>query len=159
VKAASLTLIGWIGEEFEGVLRSVHRTLELCPKALQTGDEGYWDGVALNLHSFYTCVERIFEAIAREVDGRLPGGPDRHRDLLTQMSAEIPSIRPPVLSRESRACLDEYRGFRHIVRHVYTFTLKPERIRALAEGVEACLEGVERDLERFTSFLRSLGSG
>jgi len=56
--------------------------VELCQKALQTGDDSYWYGVTLNLHSFYTGLERISKAIAREVDGRLPRSPDRHRDLL-----------------------------------------------------------------------------
>ncbi len=158
MKTDYLTLIGWLWEEFEEVRRSAQRALELCRKALRTGDDGYWDGVALNLHGFYTGVERIFETIAREVDHRLPGGPDRHRDLLTQMSAEIPEVRPPVISRETRNCLDEYRGFRHVVRHVYTFNLRTERTRALAEDVEDCLERVQRDLERFTAFLRALES-
>lgn len=153
-----LPLIGRIWEEFQEVSRAAERAAELSQKALQTGDDGYWDGAALNLHSFYTGLERVFEAIAREVDGRLPRGPDWHRDLLVQMSAEIPGIRPPVLSRETRACLDEYRGFRHIVRHLYTFNLNPERVRTLADGVKDCLGLVRRDLERFTAFLRSVDS-
>jgi hypothetical protein len=115
VKARFLALIGWIREELMEIARSAQRAQELCEKALRTGDDGYWDGVALNLHGFYTGAERIFEEIAREIDGHRPGGPDWHRDLLVQMSAEIPGIRPPVLSRETRECLDEYRRFRQLV--------------------------------------------
>ncbi len=153
-----LPLIGRIWEEFQEVSRAAERAAELSQKALQTGDDGYWDGAALNLHGFYTGLERIFEAIAREVDARVPRGPDWHRDLLMQMSAEVPGIRPPVLSRETRACLNEYRGFRHIVGHLYTFNLNPERVRTLADGVKGCLGLVRRDLERFTAFLHSVDS-
>jgi hypothetical protein len=156
VKARFLALIGWIREELMEIARSAQRAQELCEKALRTGDDGYWDGVALNLHGFYTGAERIFEEIAREIDGHRPGGPDWHRDLLVQMSAEIPGIRPPVLSRETRECLDEYRGFRHLVRHIYAFRLKPERLRELAESVGPCLERLRQDLERFADFLRRM---
>lgn len=34
----------------------------------QTNDDGYLDGVALNLHGFYSGIEHIFEDIARTVD-------------------------------------------------------------------------------------------
>jgi hypothetical protein len=54
----------------------VNRAILLSDKALTSGDDGYWDGVALNLHGFYGGVERIFEDIARTVDGNLPSGPD-----------------------------------------------------------------------------------
>lgn len=57
MKTDYLALIGWIWEEFEEVRRSAQRALELCHKALRTGDDGFWDGVALNLHSFYTGIE------------------------------------------------------------------------------------------------------
>ncbi len=40
--------------------KSVNRSLELSRKARTTGDDGYWDGVALNLHSFYTGIEHIW---------------------------------------------------------------------------------------------------
>jgi hypothetical protein len=44
--------------------RVVNRTIMLSAKALKSGDDGYWDGVALNLHNFYSGTEKIFEDIA-----------------------------------------------------------------------------------------------
>ena len=38
-------------------------------KAEETADDGYLDGVALNLHSFYTGLESYFEEIARTIEG------------------------------------------------------------------------------------------
>ena len=52
--------------------RVVARTKLLAEKALASGDDGYWDGVALNLHGFYCGTERIFEDIARTMDGSIP---------------------------------------------------------------------------------------
>ncbi|NJL59681.1 MAG: hypothetical protein HC887_08600 [Desulfobacteraceae bacterium] len=72
------------------------------------------DGAALNLHGFYTGVENIFEDIARYLDGDIPKGADWHKQLLLQLSAEIPAVRPRVICQETRFCLEEYRSFRHI---------------------------------------------
>ncbi|WP_448593164.1 hypothetical protein [Thermoflexus hugenholtzii] len=63
MRARFLALIGWIREELAEIARSAQRARELCEKALRTGDDGYWDGVALNLHGFYTGVERIFNPL------------------------------------------------------------------------------------------------
>lgn len=134
----------------------IQRIEMLRGKAAKTGDDGYWDAVALNLHSFYVAVERMFEDIARSMDKSLPEGPDWHLELLIQMSAEIPETRPPVIRRETRSCLDEYRGFRHVVRNVYTFNLRPSRLAELVDDLAACLEAVRRDLSGFSAFLDTL---
>jgi hypothetical protein len=77
----------------------VSRTEFLMNKVQQSNDDGYLDGVALNLHSFYTGVERILEDIARTMEKSIPSGPTWHRDLLLQMSANMNSVRPAVISR------------------------------------------------------------
>jgi hypothetical protein len=120
--------------------RVMQRVEHLWSKAGE--DEDYLDGVALNLHGFYAGVERIFEQIAREIDGALPDGPEWHRDLLMQMSAEVSSTRPAVIRRTTRDCLDEYRGFRHVVRNVYAFNLRPTRLQELATELPACYQTV-----------------
>lgn len=119
-------------------------------------DDDYLDGVALNLHGFYAGVERIFEQIAREIDGALPDGPEWHRALLMQMSAEVSSTRPPVISRTTRNCLDEYRGFRHVVRNVYTFNLRPTRLKELATELPVCYKALVQDVMSFCNFLDRL---
>ena len=58
-------LIGRMKGEQGELDRLTPRAESLMNKAKTTGDDGYLDGVALNLHGFYTGVERIFEDIAR----------------------------------------------------------------------------------------------
>lgn len=149
-------LAGRINVALEDLTRVVSRTEQLAAKAQQTGDDGYWDAVALNLHGFYAGTEHILEDIARTVDESLPDGAGWHQDLLLQMSAEVQAVRPPVLSRATRYCLDEYRGFRHVVRNVYTFNLNSTRLAALCDGLRSCLEITARDLSNFSSFLLRL---
>jgi hypothetical protein len=53
-------------------------------------EDAYLDSVALNLHSFYSGLERLFELIARHVDGVPPTGEAWHRDLLQRMAQDLP---------------------------------------------------------------------
>jgi len=119
MSADQIALIGRLDAELIELERVLTRAERLMAKARAQGDEDYLDGVALNLHGFYAGAERIFEEIAREIDGSVPTGPEWHRDLLMQMSAELRGTRPPVIGRNTRDCLDNYRGFRHVVRNVY----------------------------------------
>lgn len=112
--------------------------------------------MALNLHGFYTGVEQILADIARTMDGSLPIGSEWHRDLLLQMSAEIPDARPPVIARDTRRRLDEYRGFWHVVRNVYTFSLRPSRVQELVTDLPTCFAAVSHDLDAFAVFLKQL---
>lgn len=79
-RAATLAIR--IRAELVDVAQIVKRAQRLQAKALEQNDDDYCDGVALNLHSFYTAVERILEDIAREIDESVPSGPEWHRDLL-----------------------------------------------------------------------------
>ncbi len=140
----------------QDVNRSVDRSLELANKAQNTGDDGYWDGVALNLHGFYTGIEHIFKDIARTIETSLPSGSGWHIDLLTQMSAEIEAIRPAVIKVETRDCLHEYRGLRHVVRNVYAFNLRSARLNELIQDLTKCFASVSADLLDFARFLESI---
>jgi hypothetical protein len=74
-------------------------------------------------------------------------------DLTLQMSTDSEKLRPRVIITETRYCLDEYRGFRHIVRNVYTFHFKASRLEELANGIRPCYQLVEKDLNSFNDFL------
>jgi len=74
LSADHLPLVGRIREELQEVSRAAERAAELSQKALQTGDDGYWDGAALNLYSFYTGLERI---LVPALFSPLPSGPSK----------------------------------------------------------------------------------
>jgi len=57
-----------------------------------------WIRVALNLHAFYSGIERLFELIARDIDQCVPDGEMWHRDLIKQMTKEINGVRPAVVN-------------------------------------------------------------
>jgi ribonuclease HepT-like protein len=114
------------------------------------------DSAALNLHDFYTGLERIFLHIASGVDQSAPSGPDWHRELLRQMSVDAPGLRPAVLSSATAGAIDEYLRFRHVVRHVYAFQLEPERVERLAHRLRPTVRDVAADLGAFAAWLEGL---
>ena len=65
------SLAGRIREYLTDVDRIVERAVRFAGEANKTGEEAYWDAVALNLQSYYSGVERIFEDVARTIDGEL----------------------------------------------------------------------------------------
>jgi hypothetical protein len=158
VKTEYAALAARIRQALVDLEKVTARAEMLYAQAQRTGDDGYLDGVALNLHGFYGGVERIFEDIARTVDHSVPSGPEWHRDLLMQLADEVTSLRPAVITAEARLCLDDYRGFRHVVRNVYTFNLRPSRVRDLVETLRPCFESVRNSLFEFTRFLDQLAT-
>jgi len=145
-----------IQTELSNIEIAVNRALELGKKARTSGDEGYWDGVALNLHGYYSGIEHIFEDIARTIDENIPSGANWHADLLIQMSIEIKKRRPSVITQLTKITLDEFRGLRHIIRNIYAFNLLPSRLNELLTKLPKSFDSVKKDLFDFAKFLESV---
>ncbi len=153
-----LTVAGRIRGELQELDRVVERTLKIWKQAKRATDDYYVDATALNLHSFYAGIERTLELIASGVDKNKPSGANWHQELLQQMSVQIPKVRPVVLSVTVRNQLDTYRGFRHVVRNVYTYHLDPEQIDVLVGQLKSTLQTVSQELFAFADFLEEVTS-
>jgi len=140
--------------EIDYILKRARAGLE---KAEKETEELYLDGIALNLNGFYSGIERIFERIAVHVDGGLPQGANWHQVLLLQMAEEVPGVRPAVISETVRQGLDEYRGFRHVVRNVYAYKFDPIRLGRLTRNAMGLYEQLSKELFAFADFLESSG--
>lgn len=132
----------------------IDRIIEGWQRSKKSGDDYYLDSVALNLHGFYSGLERIFELIASSVDSSKPNDKEWHKTLLYQMAQEVPEVRPAVISEKSRTRLDEYRGFRHVVRNVYTFRFDPEKVEKLANKAQGLFADISPELVAFADFLQ-----
>jgi hypothetical protein len=150
------TIAGRIRSELQDLQRVVERTGRIWQQALTSTDDYYVDATALNLHGFYAGLERLLEVIADGVDQAKPAGAHWHDELLRQMTAEIPGVRPPVLSQETRERLDRYRGFRHVVRNVYTYNLDPEQIGVLVKQLAPTMVRAAQELAAFADLLEQM---
>jgi hypothetical protein len=114
------------------------------------------DSVALNLHGFYSGLERLFELIARHVDHTLSASGTWHRGLLQQMTHDLVDVRPAVIGQDSALMLDEFLRFRHLVRNVYTMNLVPDKMAGLMSALPGLWSRLRAELLAFADFLEDL---
>ena len=96
------------------------------------------------LHDFYNGVERVFLRIARELNGGVPRGDQWHRDLVDDMTLEIPEVRPAVIDQDLARALGDFLRFRHLFRNVYGGVLDAERMASLEERLPETLAAFRR---------------
>lgn len=119
--------------DVEDELRKLERLEEafsaIAPKLMLASNEvGDYDRGAIGyyLHNFYNGCESIFRSISRFFENDL--GPQTwHADLLKRMKLEIADYRPAVIDEELYRLLEDFRGFRHVFRHSYSFELDWDR--------------------------------
>lgn len=144
-------------EELERTQAVIQRHWQTARRTA-TDQDAYLNSVALNLHSFYSGLERILELIALELDGGALGGDAWHAELLRQMALDIPDVRPAVLQPDTAIQLDEYRKFRHRIRNIYATNLDPELMAHLVAGLSMLWPDIRTELVAFTRFLGELAS-
>ena len=107
------------------------------------------------LHDFYVAAENMFEAVARDLDEKLPEGANWHQALLRQMTIPISQVRPAVLREYTATQLDEYRAFRHVFRNVYGFNLDAGRLKYLLLKLPQVVAALSQDIGKFIENLRA----
>jgi hypothetical protein len=118
-RAAELrTLMARLGRQRTTLQRISQRVQRAAVRAAQ-GDAEAVAATALHLQHYYTAVEDALVAIARALDGSVPADDDWHRQLLEQLTLDIPAVRPQLMDAATKAELDVLRRFRHRVRHAY----------------------------------------
>lgn len=151
-----------LAERIRGEIVDLDRSVARVAAAWERGkkataDQDYYlDAVALNLHGFYSGIERLFELTARLIDRTEPGGEAWHRNLAAQMSAEVPDVRPAMIGADVAEALDEYRRFRHLVRNIYATNLAPAKMRRLVEQLPTLWTQLRGDLAIFALFLEQI---
>ncbi len=147
--AASLArLLAEIAEDRTGLTKRMADAFEADRRIAATPeDPAALALAAVALHGWYTGIETIFERVGRELDGSLPTGDRWHRELLVQMSAEIPGTRPRVIEAALVPELAALLSFRHFFRHAYAVTFEARHLRTeltrlfkLAGSVDAALD-------------------
>jgi hypothetical protein len=152
------TLVQRIHMEIDEIERTQSAIVRHWQSALVAAadQDAYLNSVALNLHSWYSGIERIFELIATEIDGGTLGGEAWHSELLRQITLDLPETRPPVIQKSTAVQLDEYRKFRHRIRNIYATSLEPARIQPLVVGLPDLWLSVKQQLFAFLDFLDEL---
>ena len=143
----------------ENELTALERNYRELEKALEwakTAPEAFATRTLVTyIDDFYRGCEQMGERIAVTIDGGLPQGENWHQELLSQVAAPGSNERPPLWSGSLLLELDEYRKFRHLVRHRYNDELKPERVLLLAREIQPVLTKVRRAVVVFCQWLEN----
>ena len=105
------------------------------------------------LHDFYSGIERVFVRIAEELNGGLPQGEQWHLQIITDMSLEIPGVRPPVIDTALAEVLADFLRFRHVFRNVYGSPLQAERMPPLEERLPRVLASFLTQVRTFLAWM------
>ena len=136
----------------EQAFARVEPTLALPAEQVDGYDRG---AIGYYLHNFYNGCENIFRAIARFFENDL--GPQTwHADLLKRMTLAIEQYRPAVIDEELYLLFEDFRGFRHVYRHSYSFELDWDRERLVARKLPRAGSLLRVQVEAFLARLSEL---
>jgi hypothetical protein len=135
--------------------RICERILRAWSAYQANNDEFILDSVALNLQNYYGAIENALKLFAEKIDNKLPTGADWHSELLKQLTVPVPDLRPAVISLETKGMLDNYRGFRHVVRNMYAFNMDPRKIKPLVDTLSQVDNALRTEIVAFLKLLEN----
>jgi hypothetical protein len=111
--------------------------------------------IGFYLHNFYSACENIFLNIAKTFENSIE--PETwHKSILKRMKLELEGIRPSVITDSLYKILDDFRSFRHVFRHVYSFELDWEKERIVADKFDLAISEIQKEMAEFIGFLRRM---
>jgi len=118
-----------------------------------TQNPRFAESLAYQLHNLYCAFEDLFKIVAKFFENTIEDTSRYHIKLLKRMTLDIEGVRPPLISRELCSALDEFRAFRHVFRHAYSYEIDTEKIRLLLEKFEYIQEKYKEDIRHFITLL------
>lgn len=148
------TLVLRISQEVRAEISSLIILKKEFEAAPREPDDSYGTRARASiLHDFYTGIERIFVRVAEELNGGVPRSEQWHRQLLTDMTLDLPGVRPPVISDILAESLVPFLRFRHLFRNLYGFILDPSRIAELEAKLSGVFENFMREINSFLAWM------
>jgi hypothetical protein len=143
-----------ITEDRAGIAKRLEDAREAARRiAVTPADPGALALAGVALHGWYTRLETIFERVARGLDQSLPTGDRWHRELLSQMSAEVPGVRPRVIDPALVPDLALLLAFRHFFRHAYAVTFDAQHLRVELDRLLSLAAVIDGALDALATFL------
>jgi hypothetical protein len=92
---------------------------------------GHLEACPYELARLYNVIERMLEGVCAVFENRFEKRGDYHEKLLQRLSLDLEGIRPALVPKDQLDALRELKGFRHVLRHAYDLTLRPDRLAEL----------------------------
>ena len=100
------------------------------------------------LQSFYNGIENIFTIITKRIDQKSLAGYEWHRELLNLMTQDT-NYRKKVISRDTANLLEPYLGFRHVLRHSYSYKLDWSKMKNLVQKITPVWKQFVEDVRKW----------
>ena len=98
------------------------------------------------LHSFYNGVESIVVLFFKHINEKLPNDLSWHKTLL-EMAFGTNSQNIKIFRNDIKEKLDDYRSFRHFIRHTYSSDLKWDVMEPLINEIDTIWQIVKTDFK------------
>jgi hypothetical protein len=153
-----LTLKARVEEELSNInrLETALKKLALFPaiktdsiNGLPLNDEISCRVIGSYLHDYYCGLEKIFMHVAKSFGQSLPTGNQWHKELIEEMTLSIPGVRTALLSKKALVKIDELRGFRHVFRNAYGFSIDPVREQVLLNNLPGISNSINKEIKLF----------
>lgn len=153
-----LTLKARVEEEISNInrLETALKKLALFPaiktdsiNGLPLNDEISCRVIGSYLHDYYCGLEKIFMHVAKSFGQSLPTGNQWHKELIEEMTLSIPGVRTALLSKKALVKIDELRGFRHVFRNAYGFSIDPVREQVLLNNLPDISNSINKEIKLF----------
>ena len=142
-----------LAAEIESELASLSALGEELANAPQQDDIYSLRARGSILHDFYNGFERVFIRISPVLNGGIPRGDQWDRDLIDDMTLDIPEVRPAVIDQGLARTLGEYLRFRHVFRNVYGGVLEAERMASLEKRLPETLAAFRDRVDTFLAWM------
>lgn len=99
---------------------------------LAQANPGHLEACAYELARLYNILEKMLERLCDAFENHFEKRGDYHEKLIQRLSLDLPGIRPAFIPADRVGDVRELKGFRHVMRHAYDLTLRPDRLRELS---------------------------
>ena len=132
--------------QIDKLLNESESLQNLCK--LKTPDFIELSAAAMVLHSFYNGIENIILMILKSYEEKLPSGNNWHMELLEKASIQN-GDRKIIINNKLKNQLEEYRKFRHIVRHTYNYKLNWTMMEGIMNNMNTIWSKAKENLNKF----------
>ena len=97
---------------------------------------GHLEACAYELARLYNVLEKMLQRICEAFENHFEKRGDYHEKLIQRLNLRLEGIRPAFIPPGRVDEVRELKGFRHVMRHGYDLTLRPDRLSELASVAE-----------------------
>jgi hypothetical protein len=107
---------------------------------LRAPSPGHLEACAYELARLYNVLEKMLERICEAFENHFEKRGDYHEKLIQRLNLRLEGIRPAFIPAGRAAEVRELKGFRHVMRHAYDLTLRPDRLSELVSVAERLVD-------------------